>query len=434
MRVIYIGLCFMILFTAHNSAQNLMTQIFKQLGHHSLGQSCLSFRLFCFALTTIVAPYFFKKITAKTGLILGSTTYIIFFSGGALVTACAKYNSDAIICNVSFSYTFNIITAGLSGIGACFLWLAQATYVNACADEQSRGVFNGVFLSLFETSQIFSGMIATFLLGNSDANTFYLTLVVIAGIAIAMFIFIQAPVQYSTEIVQNKSQGTLAETLRDFVQIIRDKRYYFLFMVIIFTGVATAFYFVFMGTAVTIILSNESLNVINQSTGFIFIVLSLGEISAGITIGRLADKYDKIKILSISMYIYESALVMTLLACLFGSYQLAIISGLLWGYGETALGTMINVIIGSKFNSNPKIFSVYRFFYCLGGVLTTFCGVALQNDSPFLFALVIATVLLICQTMTYKYLKEENSQKSSDYVKFVDEKQIMIEMKKLEKA
>jgi len=411
-----------------------MTQIFKQLGHHNLGQSCLSFRLFCFAITTIVAPHFFKKISSKAGLVLGSMTYIIFFSGGALVTACAKYKSDAIICNVSFSYMFNIITAGLSGVGACFLWLSQATYVNACADEQSRGVFNGVFLSLFETSQIFSGMIATFILGNTDPNIFYFSLVVIAGIAISMFIFIQPPIQYGNEVIQPKVQGTLAEAFKEFLDTVKDQKYYFLYMVIIFTGVATAFYIVFIGTAVTISMSNETLNVINQSTGFIFIVLSLGEISAGLTIGRLADKYDKIKIMGIAMYIYEAAFIVTLLACIFESYHLAIISGLLWGYGETALVTMINVLIGSRFGSSPQVFAVYRFFYCLGGVFTTFTAIPLQKDTPFLFALLIAAVLVVSQMLTYKYLRMEHKKKTSLYHQLIDEKGIMIEMKNLEKA
>ncbi len=428
LKVVYIAISFMMLFTAFNAGQNLMTQIFKQLNYNGLGQSCLFAVMICFACSSVVAPQYYKKVSTKVGLLLSSSTYVLFISGGALVTLCDKYNSNTSVCSHSFVYGYNVAMAALSGCGAGFLWLCQATYVNACADEKSRGMFNGTFLSIYSASQILSGVIATLILGKTSPATFYVTLLIFGALAIVMFGFIQPPIPYDLTEKPQEPQITLVEALKSVKNTLLEQQYYFLFMAFIFTGVATTFYAIFLGSAVAISLDTIDISLINQSTGFVFIVLAMGNITAGLTMGRLADTYDKMKLLSAAMIVNEVALLMTVLACVFKNYHFAVVCGSLWGFGETSIVTMINVIIGSKFNANPKIFSAYRIFYCTGGAFVTLCAMALQKDIPIMFIMVIAAVLLASQSLSYYYLKKEA--KSSDYVRMAEER-VMIELKNM---
>ncbi|RYE37386.1 MAG: MFS transporter, partial [Sphingobacteriales bacterium] len=400
-KVIYIAVSFMMLFTAFNAGQNLMTQIFKQLNYDGLGQCCIFSFMICFALSSVVAPQYYNKVPTRACLLLGSTTYVFYVTGGALATLCDKYQSSTSICNHSFVYGYSVATTALSGLGSGFFWLCQATYVNACADEKSRGVFNGTFLSIYSSSQILSGVIATLVLGRTSPSTFYITLIIFGTIATIMFGFVQPPTPYDSIEKPQEPQVGLTEALKSIGNTLTESRYYFLFMAFWFTGVATTFYAVFLGSAVATSLDTDDISLINQNTGFVFIVLAVGMISAGLTIGKLADSFDKVKLLSSTMFLLEAALLVTVLACVFKSYSFAVISGALWGFGETSIVTMINVIIGSKFNSNPKLFSAYRIFYCTGGAFVTLCSMGLQKEVPMFFIMVIAAVLLVSQSLSY---------------------------------
>ena len=39
-NIVYLGLCFMVLFTSYYAGQNLMTQVYYQLGFGPLGKMC----------------------------------------------------------------------------------------------------------------------------------------------------------------------------------------------------------------------------------------------------------------------------------------------------------------------------------------------------------------------------------------------------------
>jgi MFS family permease len=428
LRVIYLGVCFMFLFTAYLAAQNLMTQIYRQLGYGNLGQICFFTVYSALALASFVSTHYLKKMNAKSGLFGSAMTYVGLILAGTLATYCDKYQSDSAICNTSFIFSLNIITAALLGFGGNFLWNCQAVYVNACADEKSRGAFNGIFLALMQTSQILSGFVATFVLGYADQFTFYSILLIFGIISVVMFLFIQSPIEYETKEKEISviPEMTLNESVKSFVSTFGEKRYFFLFTAMAFSGVAVSCYAIYLGTAVSSIVDSDNVNIINQKTGLVFIVLAIAEVAAGLTIGRLADKYDKMNLLALTLFINEAALVLTLLAVFLKSFSMIIVAGALWGYGDTACNTMLNVVIGSKFNANPKLFSCMRFFQSAGCVFTAICGIIIS--SPILFIMIVAACLLILQSLFYRSLPFY-SEKAQSYARL--EAELMIEMKNI---
>jgi len=415
-RVIYIALCFMTLFTAYCSGQNLISQIYSQLGYGKLGQICL-FCVWTFqGLISLVANYYKKKISTQTGLIAGALCHVSLIVAGVWTTYCE--GKESALCSTSFVTFLNVSCAISVGIGAAFLWLGQATYVNECADEKTKGIFTGMFWSIFQTAQILSSILATLILGFADQFTFYIILVFFGLASIGLLYYIQDPVKDPSKPEAPAAQDdneTLAESLQKFKDLFGEQKCYFLFQALLFSGIAIGCYINFLGAFVTPTVGSDDVNVINKSVGFVLMFLAFGEVAAGLSMGRLADMYDKIKLFTVTMYINEAALFVSLLACLFRSYPLAILCGLLWGYGDTAIQTMINAVIGSVFNGRVELFSAYRFFQSIGLVYSSVLAIMIPRDMPFLYILAVAGSLMAFHILYYRYIPR-TTKRSQDFL------------------
>jgi hypothetical protein len=352
---------------------------------------------------------------------------VVFIFAGAFTTFCSKYKPETSLCESSFIYGFNVFCAAFLGVGCSFLWICQGIYVDACADEKTKGLFNGIFWSIFQSSQILSSTLATFILGSTDQFTFYSILMVFAIFAIGMLTFVRPPVERNTNTQVNTANETLGEAVKKLFEAMGEKQYFFLFIPIFFSGVAIACYINFLGAAIVSTIDSTNVNVINQSIGYVFMVLAVGEVAAGLSMGRLADTYNKISLMNITIVINEGALLFTLLACVFKSYACTLVAALLWGYGDTSIQTMINAVIGSMFGGKVELFSAYRFFQSTGFMYSTIFCILVPPTNPVTYVLIIAGSMLALHTLFYKYIPADD--KSQDY-KLLDEK-LLTEMKVL---
>lgn len=430
-RVVYIALCFLVLFTAYISAQNLVAQIYTQLGYGSLGQICL-FLVFGFMGTTsMVASHYKKKMSVKAGLMFGACCEMSLIFAGAFTTFCDKYQIEGGLCQRSSIFAINCIGSIFVGIGAAFIWLSQAVYVNECADEKTRGLFNGVFWSIFQTAQIISGTLATLILGSADQFTFYLVLLIFCAVSLVMFSFIKEPVSYGPKEEAVQNDQTLQEAVTVFGKTIGEKKYHVLYSGLFFSGVAIGCYISFMGTVVTHIVNSDNVNFVNSRLGLVLLILAIGEVSAGLSAGRLADMYDKLKLFNITLIINEVALLVTFLALVAQSYPCALLAGFLWGYGDTSINTLINAVIGSVFGGKVELFSTYRFFQGFGNMYSAIFSVMLPTKSvPLLYIMFIAASMMILHVLFHRNLPKASSNRNSEYL-LADEKKMMVEMKNI---
>src|SRR5688572_15015796 len=98
-KVVYIGLSFMMLFTAYTTAQNLTTLIYRQLGFEHLGEICI-FTIYAFlAAGNLLASHFKHSFSVKKSLVYGSLTFSVFLLVGVLSTYCGNSKSDSLFCN-----------------------------------------------------------------------------------------------------------------------------------------------------------------------------------------------------------------------------------------------------------------------------------------------------------------------------------------------
>jgi len=378
----------------------------------------------------MVASHYKKKVSTKAGLIFGAFAHLSLILAGAFTTFCAKYEIENALCQPSAIFFLNCASAILVGVGAAILWLSQAVYVNECADEKTKGLFNGLFWSIFQTAQILSGILATLILGSADQFTFYSVLLVFGSVSIVMLSFVKDPVSNSTKQEALQVNESLQEAVGEFCKAIVDRKYYVLFHGLFFSGIAIGCYISFIGTVVTNIVDSDNINLVNQKLGLVLLVLAIGEVSAGLSAGRLADMYDKLKLFSVTMVINEVALLMTLLALLFKSFPMVLIAGFLWGYGDTSIQTVINAVIGSVFGGRVELYSAYKFFQGFGNMYAAIFSVILPTkEVPLLYIMFIAASMMVFHVLYHRYLPKEKSKKS-EYL-LANEKRMMIEMENI---
>lgn len=401
LKVIYLGCCFLVLMTAFCAAQSLLTQIYRQLGYDNLGQICFFSMYFGMIIASLISTHYYKKLSIKIVFVLGAITHMLFVLAGGLTTYCAKFEQNLAICSAASIYSFNITSAGIRGVGTTFFWLAQSMYVNTCADEKTRGSLNGVFWSFMQTSQVLSGVLATFILGYTDQFVFYITLLGFCGVGIIMFAFLPHPPKPEEEssIMSGERNRTLSQSFREFGRVLKSYEYYYVFATILFLGAGFSFYLNFLGPSVSLILNYETTANVNKYTGLLYIILAVGAVCSGITMGRLADKYDKTILLGVSMIFFPVALALSVSACLYKSYPLIITSAICWGYGDTALNTMIGVVIGSRWKANPALFSSQRFLQSFGSLFSSIFNIFFLGDNPYLLAGIVAGSFLLLQVV-----------------------------------
>lgn len=403
-KVAWVGSSFTTLFTAFLAAQNLASQIYNEYNYTGLGQACV-LTIYCFqGVGSIFASHIKRSLSHRQGMVFGTIGYVAFVLMGAFTSACNKYSLDFALCHETPIYLLNIIISVLVGLGASIIWLTQSDYVNLCSDESTKGFYNGVFWSLMQMSQIIGSVLATFVLANTDQFTFYIILLAFGLFSIVMFAFTpRIPLQSrEPDSILDRSEEapkvreTLGVSLRKFWDALVCKKSSFLLIPKFLIGVVIAFYASYLSTIVDATLDPDApVQYINERVGFVLIALALGEVSAGFTIGRLADKIHKIKLLHAIIVIPEVALIFSIVAYRTKIYPFALLAGYLWGYSDTALNSITGTIIGAYFNGTLEYFSIMRSLTGFGVVFGAGLSLAFKTAVITYSAIIIGSMFVL---------------------------------------
>jgi fucose permease len=118
-----IGVSFMLMFTAFNSLQNMISELYESLGLGPLGQIALFCIYGAFGLTTLVSSYLIEKMGYKKTMFLSGLGYAVFELTGLLVTSCKSADSHTGVCSVGFIYFLVLFGALICGFSAALIWV-----------------------------------------------------------------------------------------------------------------------------------------------------------------------------------------------------------------------------------------------------------------------------------------------------------------------
>jgi MFS family permease len=120
----FLGLSFMLMFTAFNSLQNMIAEIYDGLGLKSLGQIALFSIYGAFGITTFISSYLIEKFGYKKIMFFSGLGYGFFELTGLLVTSCGSANSQDGVCSTPFIYFVVLLGAVVCGFCASLIWVS----------------------------------------------------------------------------------------------------------------------------------------------------------------------------------------------------------------------------------------------------------------------------------------------------------------------
>lgn len=86
-----------------------------------------------------------------------------------------------------------LLTSCVAGFTTGLLWTSQGVYIAECATEETKGFYFGFFWTMYTFSQVVGNLVAALVLGNTDEETYFIVMTVIAGVSSIFFITLRKP-------------------------------------------------------------------------------------------------------------------------------------------------------------------------------------------------------------------------------------------------
>lgn len=171
-RTAYLGVAFMIMFTAFNSLQNIVSKIYSDYGYDNLGTASVLLLYFVYGAFTFVAPFLIRNLGYKKSMFLSSLGYGIFEGAGLIIALWSDIPSI-------LGWIFVMVGAVFCGAGASVIWVAQGSYVSDLASDENRTKLFALFWGIMMSSQILGSILTTFVLGLVSTTTYFIVLTIL---------------------------------------------------------------------------------------------------------------------------------------------------------------------------------------------------------------------------------------------------------------
>lgn len=130
-RVLFLGLTFMLMFTAFNSLQNTVAGIYADDGFDNLGKASLLTVYLVFGCCVFFTGFFIRKFGYNKVLFVSSLGYVLYELSGLIIAMWPDIPKP-------LGWIFVMLGAACCGAGASAIWVAQLSYVSIVAGEDRK--------------------------------------------------------------------------------------------------------------------------------------------------------------------------------------------------------------------------------------------------------------------------------------------------------
>ncbi len=352
-KVIYMGSCFLLLNTANN-CQNLLSQIYEQLGYNSLGTTILLLQSLFFVIGVLTVPGVIKNWEYKKGINIGVLGYIIVLAAGAMTTACGV-NKDLMWCQQSlYIYGSNVLFALIHGITSPMLFLSAIRYVNACATKEEKGKVSGVFLALYSAFLVLGGIVSKATISRFGSFGYYL---ISAGLAcLSWVMFMAAPHVEKTK--EEDADEKPIEKTKKILKLIIGPRMRVLLPYMLYLGFLNAMVAAFQYRLVRNTDSTMTPHELNEISATVNLVQGVLSILASVIAGKLADMLKRRTSLNLFNLIHVIAVGLGFLSYFGKSLFLVYLVAILWGVGIFGGNTVMAALMAKDFKGSLEAYAI----------------------------------------------------------------------------
>ena len=399
---IFLGIIFMVLFSAFNTAQNMISQIYSQkLNLPYLGNLTLIVIYISFSVSNFFIAKILEKFSFKWGMFFASWAYVLFLAVGVLAFSC-EGNPENFFCSEFWLVSLNLITAAILGPMACILWVSQIGYISGSCDNNSKSRFFGVFFAFYQLSQLFGSLITAFSLEIFDHFGYFLILLGLGILSSLLFLFLPK-VEKTTEQMAVKS---FREKIQDFSNCLKSRDFQYFAAICVFSGAAIGFYAGYFHKIISgsIETSNDN-NQINQKTSYVFICLGVFEFVGGMWSSLFVDKLNRFSVATGATLIYELGLFFVVIAYYEKKYLFCFLGAGCWGMADSILNSTINAILTTHFGNKIEYFANYVFWQEVGIFMSLGASLMLDGGCQmfyFIFLSILLAIANLCAILMKK--------------------------------
>lgn len=107
-----------------------------------------------------------------------------------------------------------------------------------------------------------------------------------------------------------------------------------------------------------------------------------------------------------SIVLLESSLIVSMLTYYTENYTWCFISGALWGFSDSFLTTLSNILVKSEFGAGLEGYAILRFCMGFGVLITAILSIALSTHSNLAFILIMFILQMIAMLMVVEMQKK----------------------------
>ena len=126
-RTAYLGIAFMIMFTAFNSLQNIVSKLYGEYGYTNLGTASIILLYFVYGAFTFFAPFIIRTFGFKKSMFISSLGYGIFEGAGMIIALTPSLPQPV-------GWILVMLGAVFCGASASVIWVAQGSYISEISD------------------------------------------------------------------------------------------------------------------------------------------------------------------------------------------------------------------------------------------------------------------------------------------------------------
>ena len=106
-----------------------------------------------------------KKLGIYKCLIIGGFGHFCFVFAQIFPAIRYDYpNNSSIVTKNGFIIPMLVVCATINGVGASLIWVANGSYISACATPKTKGIFYGFFWIVNMSSQVVGNLIGAVIL------------------------------------------------------------------------------------------------------------------------------------------------------------------------------------------------------------------------------------------------------------------------------
>eukprot|EP01016_Furgasonia_blochmanni_P009054 TRINITY_DN13745_c0_g2_i3.p1 TRINITY_DN13745_c0_g2~~TRINITY_DN13745_c0_g2_i3.p1 ORF type:complete len:515 (+),score=117.20 TRINITY_DN13745_c0_g2_i3:1-1545(+) len=409
-KLIFLSFNFLILFTAFNSSQNIITKIYEQLGHQNLGRYSIVAIYVGLACSNIFLPSLVRKLGFRTSFFLSSIGYVLTLLAGIMTCSCERFKDRQLFfCeNATILYAVNIATSLICGFAAAILWGTQGKYVTDISTPENKGLFFGIFWAIMNSSMLTGNSLSYGAFYVLDQYYYYCLLSGMGIVAMLGFLLLpnvalggdkktfEEPLLKTTNNADSEEQKTsVALTISRMGKFIQDAKFYPLILFTIFEGLIPSFYMGFMYKIVDNSLEATDDATQNRQVAFVLMALGFSELLAGMLFGKVIDKINKVKAGIFVCLTVEAALIVSIIAWEKQWYGLCFVAAFLWGFSDSPMKTLTSYFYSKDFGGSLEAFGVLRLFSALGTAIGFVLQITLGGLNPLVYVMVIVFIQVV---------------------------------------